>query len=52
MQPNDKGKKEVFRARLREFSEEKIVVSQDKGTREFKLEDVFRARAVLEFPQD
>lgn len=50
MNPDEKGKKEVFNARLREFSEEKIVVSKDKGTREFKLTDVFRAKAVMEFP--
>lgn len=42
--------KEVFRARLQEFTPEKIVVRSEKGLREFPLSVVKEARAVLEFP--
>ncbi|NLM17679.1 MAG: ribosome maturation factor RimP [Candidatus Riflebacteria bacterium] len=45
-----KKKKEVFQARLQQFSPEKIVVSTEKGLREFELGDVLEARAVFEFP--
>lgn len=44
------GKKEVFRARLQEYSPEKIIVRLDKGLREFPLSAVKEARGVLEFP--
>jgi ribosome maturation factor RimP len=44
------GDKEVFRARLQEFSPEKIVVRSEKGLREFPLSVVKEAKAVLEFP--
>jgi ribosome maturation factor RimP len=44
------SRKEVFRARLQEFSPEKIVVRSEKGLREFPLSVVKEARAVLEFP--
>ena len=46
----EKGQKEVFRARLTEFSPEKIVVRSEKGLREFTLKQVKEARAVFEFP--
>ncbi|NCB37384.1 MAG: ribosome maturation factor RimP [Erysipelotrichia bacterium] len=46
----EKGSKEVFRARLQEFSPEKIVVRSEKGLREFPLTMVKEARAILEFP--
>ncbi len=46
----EKGQKEVFRARLTEFSPEKIVVRSEKGLREFALKQVKEARAVFEFP--
>ncbi|MDD2999113.1 MAG: ribosome maturation factor RimP [Candidatus Riflebacteria bacterium] len=46
----EKGSKEVFRARLQEFSPEKIVVLSEKGLREFPLTMVKEARAILEFP--
>jgi ribosome maturation factor RimP len=44
------GRKEVFRARLQEYTPEKIVVRSEKGLREFPLSVVKEARAVLEFP--
>jgi len=44
------SQKEVFQARLQEFSPEKIVVRSDKGLREFPLTMVKEARAVFEFP--
>ncbi|GAB4270626.1 MAG: ribosome maturation factor RimP [Candidatus Rifleibacteriota bacterium] len=44
------GRKEVFRARLQEFSPEKIIVRTEKGLREFPLSEVKEARGVLEFP--
>ena len=44
-------KKEVFRARLQEFSEENIVVSHNKKLRNFPLSMVEKARAILEFPK-
>lgn len=44
------NRKEVFRARLQEFSPERIVVRSEKGLREFPLSVVKEARAVLEFP--
>lgn len=44
------GPKEVFQARLQEFSKEKIVVRSEKGLREFPLTMVKEARAVFEFP--
>lgn len=44
------GKKEVFRARLQEFSPEKIIVRSEKGLREFPFSAVKEARGVLEFP--
>jgi ribosome maturation factor RimP len=47
--PEGEGK-EVFRARLQNFSPEKIVVRSEKGLREFPLSLVKEARAVLEFP--
>ncbi|MDD3147262.1 MAG: ribosome maturation factor RimP [Candidatus Riflebacteria bacterium] len=46
----DKGQKEVFRARLTEFSPEKITVRSEKGLREFTLKQVKEAQAVFEFP--
>ena len=46
----EEGKKEVFQARLQEFSPEKIVVRSDKGLREFPLTLVKEARGVFEFP--
>ncbi len=46
----EKGQKEVFRARLTEFSPEKIVVRSEKGLREFPLKLVKEAQAVFEFP--
>jgi ribosome maturation factor RimP len=48
---NPEQKKEVFRARLQEFSPDKIVVRSEKGLREFPLKVVKKAQAVLEFPQ-
>lgn len=44
------GKKEVFQARLQEFSPDRIVVRSDKGLREFPLTMVKEARGVFEFP--
>ncbi|MEW6711376.1 MAG: ribosome maturation factor RimP [Candidatus Riflebacteria bacterium] len=46
----NEGRKEVFRARLQEFSPERIVVRSEKGLREFPLSVVKEAHAVLEFP--
>lgn len=43
-------RKEVFKARLQEFSTNRIVVRSEKGLREFPLTMVKEARAVLEFP--
>ena len=45
-----KGQKEVFQARLTEFSPEKITVRSEKGLREFPLKQVKEAQAVFEFP--
>ncbi len=47
---SEDGKKEVFQARLQEFSPERIVVRSDKGLREFPLTMVKEARGVFEFP--
>lgn len=44
------GRKEVFKARLQEFSPDRIVVRSEKGLREFPLTMVKEAKAVLEFP--
>ncbi|HAE38020.1 MAG TPA: ribosome maturation factor RimP [Candidatus Riflebacteria bacterium] len=44
------GRKEAFKARLQEFSPDRIVVRSEKGLREFPLTLVKEARAVLEFP--
>lgn len=44
------GRKEAFKARLQEFSPDRIVVRSEKGLREFPLTMVKEARAVLEFP--
>lgn len=49
--PEEGLKKEVFRARLQEFSEENIVVSHNKKLRSFPLSRVEKARAILEFPK-
>lgn len=46
----DKKLKEVFRARLTEFSPEKITVRSETGLREFPLKQVKEAQAVFEFP--
>jgi ribosome maturation factor RimP len=46
----ESGHKEVFQARLQEFSPDKIVVRSEKGLREFPLTMVKEARAVFEFP--
>ena len=48
---DEKDKREVFRARLQEFSPDNIVVSQNKKLRSFPLSSVEKARAILEFPQ-
>lgn len=47
-----KKRKEVFEARLQEFSPEKIVVQMDKELREFPLSKVKEARAVFEFSKE
>ena len=47
----EKKQKEVFEARLKEFSPEKIVVQLDKGLRDFPLSCVKEAQAVFEFPE-
>lgn len=43
--------RDVFHARLHEFSAERIVVQGDDGLREFPLGMVDEARVVLEFPR-
>ncbi len=47
-----KKRKEVFEARLQEFSPEKIVVQMDKELQEFPLNKVKEARAVFEFSKE
>jgi ribosome maturation factor RimP len=47
---DESEKKEVFRARLQEFTDGRIVVSLDKSLREFPIDRVVEARAILEFP--
>jgi len=42
--------KEIFKARLQEFSEDRIVVQTDDGLRDFSLTQVEQAQAILEFP--
>lgn len=44
--------KEVFEARLQEFSPDKIVVKNDKELREFPLSVVKEAQAVFEFSKE
>ncbi len=46
----ESGRKEVFKARLQEFSTDRVVVRSEKELREFPLTMVKEARAVLEFP--
>lgn len=46
----ESGHREVFKARLQEFSPDRIVVRSEKGLREFPLAMVKEAKAVLEFP--
>lgn len=48
---NESGPKSVFRARLKEFSPEKIVVETDKELCEFPLSCVLEAKAIFEFPK-
>ncbi|MBI3038848.1 ribosome maturation factor RimP [bacterium] len=43
--------KEVFQARLHEFSPNRILVSAEKGLREFPLAIVEEAKVILEFPR-
>lgn len=51
---NEDGKirKEIFEARLQEFSPERIVVKRDKELREFPLSIVKEAQAVFEFSKE
>jgi len=50
LKPVGADKKEVFKARLQEFSSEKIVVLRDGKILEFPLSRVAGAKIVLEFP--
>ena len=47
-----KVRKEVFEARLQEFTPGRIVVESDKGIREFPLNMVKEAQAVFEFSKE
>jgi len=51
MRPDGERGREVFKARLQVFSPERITVLADEGQRDFPLEAVEQARAVLEFPR-
>lgn len=51
-EPGGKKVKEVFEARLKEFSQDKIIVQQDKGLREFPPSIVKEAKAIFEFPKN
>lgn len=51
MKPSGERGREVFKARLQVFSPERIMVLADEGQREFPMEAVEQARAVLEFPR-
>lgn len=47
-----KIRKEVFEARLKEFSPERLVVQTEKELRELPLSSVKEAQAVFEFPKE
>lgn len=51
MKPDGELGREVFKARLQVFTPERITVLADEGQREFPLDAVEQARAVLEFPR-
>jgi ribosome maturation factor RimP len=51
LKPEGEKAKEVFQARLQEYSPEKILVLQAKGLREFALSQVEEAQTVFEFPK-
>lgn len=51
MKPSGERGREVFKARLQVFSPERITVLAEEGQRDFPLEAVEQARAVLEFPR-
>ncbi len=47
-----KVRNEVFEARLKEFSPNKVIVQTDKELRELPLSSVKEAQAVFEFPKE
>ena len=50
LHPEGDQPREVFKARLQEFLEDRVVVQTEGGLREFPTTRIEQARAVLEFP--